>query len=106
MPHLRFRGFDESALAARAPALPPELAAIIGCPADWITLECVATRFLAGPAAPMIEVLWFPRENSVRDALARALREAALAWGGPAPAIVFIPLAKADYYEDGKNFAD
>lgn len=99
MPHLRFRGFDEARLDTLAPTLPAPLAALFSCPEDWITLEAEASRFLAGPPSPMIEVTWFARENAVRDAVAGLLFRVA-----PDAAVVFRPVTKGDYYENGKNF--
>lgn len=105
MPHLRFRGFDEAALEKAVPALIPRLAGILGCPEDWLTAEIVATRFLTPPGAPMVEVLWFARPDAVRDLFAAALVAPETEAGRPAPTVVFLPLGKGDYYEDGKNFA-
>lgn len=99
MPHLRFRGFDPARLETFAPSLPAPLAELFGCPEDWITLEAETSRFLAGPPSPMIEITWFQRENSVRDAVAALLYRAA-----PDAAVVFRPVSKGDYYENGKNF--
>lgn len=104
MPHLRFRGFDEAILDQYAPSLIPTLAAAIGCPEVWITIESVPTRFLTVPQQPMVEVVWFPRMQSVQDEVARILYEAAISWVHPEPVVIFIPVAKKDYYEDGKNF--
>jgi hypothetical protein len=104
MPHLRFRAFDEAILEQYAASLIPTLATAISCPESWITIEVVATRFLTTPAQPMVEVVWFPRVQSVQDEVARILYEAAVAWVHPEPIVVFIPVAKKDYYEDGKNF--
>jgi len=100
MPHLRLRGFYHDA-EAPFPALLDTLAALAGCPADWFTVEVVATRFIT-PASPMVEVLWFPREQAVQDRIARAITEA---YAKESPTIVFFALGKSDYYEDGKNFA-
>lgn len=104
MPHLRFRGFDEAILDQYAHSLIPALSGATGCPESWITIESVPTRFLTRPAAPMVEIVWFAREQAVQDEVARILYEAALAWVHPEPVVVFIPVAKKDYYEDGKNF--
>ncbi len=104
MPHLRFRGFDEAILEQYLPTLLPSLASLISCPEDWITVESVPTRFLTQPATPMVEVVWFAREQSVQDAVARALHEAALTWVHPPPVVIFTPVATANYYENGKNF--
>ena len=104
MPHLRFRGFDESILEQYAPSLLPALAGVFGCPEDWISLEVVVTRYITRDAVPMVEVLWFPRDRETQDRVAKTLYEAALTWVHPAPIVVFLPVAKTDYYEDGKSF--
>lgn len=105
MPHLRFRGFDEDTLERQVPALTARLAAIFGCPGDWITVESVATRFLTRPAQPMVEIVWFDRSPAVRDAVAAALHETAPGEGLPAPVVIFTPVAPNNYYENGKNFS-
>ena len=106
MPHIRYRGFeDEYAVEEYAPALVGRLAGIIGCPADWITMEIVTTRFLTRPAAPMVEVLWFPREKTVQDLVAETLCRPETQARRQTPVVVFIPIDKGDYYEDGKAFA-
>ncbi len=105
MPHLRFRGFDEAKTEAATAALLPELSKIIGCPEDWFSAECVHTRFLTKPALPTVEVVWFARDQSVQDAAARAIHEATRAAGETAAVVMFIPVSKSDYYENGERIA-
>jgi hypothetical protein len=104
MPHLRFRGFDEAILSQYARSLIPALAATISCPESWITIESVPSHFLTQPPSPMVEIVWFQRVQTVQDAVAKILYEAAITWVHPEPVVVFIPVAKKDYYEDGKNY--
>lgn len=103
MPHLRFYGFDDTLPGEQFLALIPRLAEIIACPEDWITLEIPATRFLT-PPAPMVEVLWFPRGWETQDRAAAFLNEEITRWSGASPTVVFFPLEKENYYEDGRHF--
>lgn len=104
MPHLRIRGMDSSLLEKNASALVAPLARIIDCPEDWITIEEMATRYLTQPPVVMIEVLWFSRGQEVQDAAAGLLTREVQAWAGVSPTVVFYPLEKANYYEDGAHF--
>ena len=104
MPHLRFRGCDEAALESLIPGLLPRLAEGFACPEDWITVECVATRFLTRPVAPFLEILWFERGQEVRDAIVARVVEAFAGHGLGVPTVVFLALEKTAYYEDGRHF--
>lgn len=104
MPHLRFRGFEEIVLRENALGLLPALAEKIGCPEDWFTMEIVATSYLTQPPLPMIEVLWFTRGQEVQDQVATLLDEAAKGWGSASPTLLFHPLEKENYYEEGRHF--
>lgn len=103
MPHLRFRGLDSPAIREPLHPVLEQLAAIIGCPQDWLTAEEIATRYHT-PSAPMIEVLWFARGREVQDKVATVLATA-YTKDGVAPVVVFLPVDKENYYEDGRSFA-
>lgn len=104
MPHLRFRGFEESVLKEKALELLPSLAEKIDCPEDWFTMEIVATNFLTLPPMPMIEILWFARGQDVQDQVAALLDGAVKGWGLASPTLLFLPLEKENYYEEGRHF--
>lgn len=104
MPHLRFRGCDEALLERLTPALVSRLAGEIMCEPDWITVECVATRYLTTPPVAFVEILWFDRGAAVKDRVAAALAEAFSAHGVSVPTIRFVPIHPGDYYEDGRHF--
>jgi len=103
MPHLRFRGVADAALDAPFAALMRTLPEAFDCPPDWISAELVATTFLT-PVAPMTEILWFERGAGTRDRVATLVTDAFRA-AGVAMTVVFVPLAKEHYYEDGRRFA-
>ncbi len=102
MPHLCFRGCDESFLEKLTPALVADLASIFDCPPDWVTVESMATRLLTRPPLPWVEVVWFERGSTVRDRAALALAAPFARAGAPVPTVVFRAVAPADYYEDGR----
>lgn len=109
MPHIRVRGLKADLVQKLSTELNAELARILNTSPDNFTLELVPTQFFSKGAAhagdPFIEVLWFERTAAERDACARWLTEQVkrLA-GGVDVAVVFVPIAKADYFENGTNF--
>lgn len=107
MPHIRFRGIPAPFVQAISTDLPALLSEAVGCPEDWFTFEYVPTTFyfggdvVQGPA--FVEVLWFARDEDCRDRVAAILTEAVTPAAGDEDAcVVFMPLEKGDYYENGE----
>ena len=105
MPHLRIRNVPLEAVREASTALVDRLQEAIGCDRSWITLAvepaiCVSAGELGG-GLPYVEVHWFPRSPEIKAAVSAILSDA-LKGEAEYLTTVFVPLAPADYYEDGK----
>lgn len=107
MPMLRVRGVDEFEVKVASTELVDELAAIVGCPRDYFTIEMIKSHFImdgkevAAPA--IIEVAWFDRGQVVRDQVATCITKH-LKGNRDFLEVYFIPLQENSYYENGTHF--
>ncbi len=105
MPHVRIRNVPLETVREASKALVDRLQAAIGCDRSWITLAVEPAIAVAdgelGGGSPYVEVHWFPRPPEVKAAVSSILSDA-LKGGAEYLTTVFVPLAPADYYEDGK----
>lgn len=108
MPQFLFRNIEAETVRRLSTEMTDALERILACPRDYITLECLTTTsvrdgaFVAGEA--MVQVFWFDRGQTVQDQVARAVNEPLAAEGYQPLDIVFFPLAKTAYYENGQHF--
>lgn len=105
MPQLTFRGFTPSQVAQASLHLAPRLAAVLNCPEDYFTFDCLQVQsFSEGesvPTYPFIEVLWFDRGKTVRDEAAMVINLVLLELGVPELEMCFKAVPKAAYYGNG-----
>lgn len=109
MPHIRLRGLSVDHTQKINAPLVKELSEIIGSPEDHFTFELVKTEFFVQGKVvsgnPFVEVLWFPRDQKIKDGCAKVITEKIKALGPEQDiTIVFIEVSKKDYYENGKQF--
>nr|WP_307992756.1 DUF1904 family protein [uncultured Niameybacter sp.] len=107
MPMLRIRGVQMSKIKQVSRELVDELATIIGCPKDYLTLECMHTTFISEgkevDAPALVEVAWFDRGQEVQDQVAQCITKY-LGEGLPCFEVYFITLKENQYYENGQHF--
>lgn len=108
MPQLTLRGITPQQAAQASRILAPELAALLNCPEDYFTFDCLAiTSFFGGePAAtaPFIDLLWFDRGKALQDQAAVTITEAFRQAGVENLEICFRASARGDYYGDGVSY--
>lgn len=110
MPHLRFRGIDQEPIRTISHALLDQMEAIIKAPRDWFSLEVIHSTFLFDGAekspGPIVELLWFDRGMAVQDQVATAITDLLKPHtpAGQDITIIFVPLAKNNYYENGQHY--
>ena len=109
MPHLRFRGVKAVVVQQLSESIHHELATLIGTPSENFTFELVQTQFFSQGVAdgdyPFIEVLWFERGPEVKQAVASHLTDCVRKINGASDvAVVFRPLDRKDYFENGNHF--
>lgn len=105
MPQLTFRGIAPDKVAMVSSSLPEQLAAILDCPQDYFTFDCLnPVSFFNGlpvPTAPFIEVLWFDRGKVIQDKAAETITEALRNIGVEELEICFKPISTSEYYGNG-----
>ncbi|MBO9600653.1 MAG: DUF1904 family protein [Cohnella sp.] len=108
MPHLLIRGVDPDRLASVSEAMVGELAEIFDCPPDHILLECMhTTAVFAGARVasyPFVEVVWFERGMTTRDAAAACIdRHLRVSLGIDEMEIAFRVYTPEAYYSNGQR---
>lgn len=108
MPQLILRGVDPQKILAISSEMLDDLQKIIGCPRGDLTLECLSSTFIAdgqiSPGYPFVEIAWFDRGQEMQDQVALAVTQALQRAGYESVDIMFTPLAKSRYYENGQHY--
>lgn len=110
MPHIRLRSVDAKQVQALSQSLPKLLAQAMETTPDNFTFELIGTQYFqegkAFASYPFVEVLWFARNKAVRELSAKIITDQVKALSGAQDiAVIFIPIEKHDYFENGKSFA-
>lgn len=110
MPHLTFRGFTDNQVQKASEILIPDLAKLLDCPEDYFMFDALSVKsFYKGQEAvtfPYINIAWFERGKTPRDAMAQLITQAMNALGVPELEIGYTVLTEAGYYINGKSCAD
>lgn len=108
MPQLKFKGVKLEEIKEISTELVDTLAIIANAPRDYFTLEFIDSCFISENAIrttyPIIEVKWFDRGQTCKDQMAKAIDHAIREKGYEHIEIIFFPLQKNDYYENGELF--
>lgn len=110
MPHLRFRGLNESQVSSLSESLLPELATIFSAPEGDFTFEKIETTFFYRnqniQAYPFVEVLWFDRGQAVQDKAAKIITIHCqnLLTHTQDVAVIFTALTPTAYYDNGQHY--
>lgn len=110
MPHIRIRGMTLEQTQQLSQGLNEALADIIKTSADNFTVECISSQYVhngtLSQGYPFIEILWFARSQEIKNQCATLITNRVKQLMGPTTdvAVVFIPLDKSDYFENGTHF--
>lgn len=109
MPHLRFRALSAQNVQTLSVSLPKVLAPAMETSEDNFTFEVISTEFFTNGKSdksyPFVEVHWFARSQEIKTSSAKIITEQVKALTAAADVVVvFIPLAKVDYFENGQSF--
>jgi phenylpyruvate tautomerase PptA (4-oxalocrotonate tautomerase family) len=109
MPHIRIRGINPEQALKFSETFKAEAATIVNTSADNFTIELIETKFFhegtIDPGYPFIEVLWFERPQEVKDRFATHITERMRrVTNAKDVAVLFVPLQKEDYFENGNHF--
>lgn len=108
MPHLRFRGVSENSVVQLS-TRSTQLAELINTDAGNFTFERIETKFFESGSVsqgyPFIEVLWFPRSQEAKQAVANFITKQIQDLEHPEYiTVVFTDLEASSYFENGKHF--
>lgn len=110
MPHLTFRGFTDDQVQKASDVLIPNLAKLLDCPEDYFIFDnLLVSSFYKGEKAatfPYINIAWFERGKTQRDAMAQVITKAMFELGVAELEIGYTVLAEDGYYINGKSCAD
>ena len=108
MPQLLLRGVETEKILPVSTEMLDELQRIIGCPRSDLTLECLTSIFIVdgqlSKGYPFVEIAWFDRGQEMQDQVALAVTKAIQRAGYESVDIMFTPLEKSRYYENGQHF--
>ncbi len=108
MPQIVIKGMKELEVAQISGDIARELAAVSGVAQDWFSVEYLPSVFYVDGVKvdhyPMIKVYWFDRGQELKDSCAKVIDNIVRKLGYEQIEIFFVPLAKADYYENGEHY--
>ncbi len=109
MPHIRFRSLSDTQVAMLSKALPKELATAMETSEDNFTFELISTQYFsdgkASPSYPFTEVYWFERSQEIKERSAKIITSKIHEMTQSQDiAVIFVPIQKSDYFENGKSF--
>ena len=109
MPHLKVRGMDKKALIENSKEIIDGLTDIIKCDRNWFTIDYIHTdsifdgRIIDGYT--FVELFWFERTPEIKAKVGAFLTKMIKKMNGNRDCcIIFFPLCKEDYYDNGEFF--
>lgn len=108
MPQLKVIGMEVDKVMNISKALIDDLEALIGCPRDYFSIECVnSTSIMDGriiSGYPIIEIGWFDRGQEIQDLVAKVVTNYVKEQGYSTVDVIFNVFKKTCYYENGEHF--
>lgn len=108
MPRLTTYALDVQLVQELSKSLIPEIASLLECPTDYVTLQANQDVFIrdgkAVKAYPFVEICLFEREQEKEDELAHLVTRIFKQQGVPAVDIYLTHLSRRRYYENGEHF--
>lgn len=108
MPALKLQSIDAKKALKISKELIDELQELIQCPREYFSIEVAQSKFImdgkfvGGPQS--VDVLWFDRGQDVQDKAAKIITKHINSIGYKNVDVVFHPLDKMKYYENGEHF--
>lgn len=108
MPMLKFKAIEIEKVCIVSKKLIDELEELIKCPRDYFSLSVERSiyvkdgDFVKGEA--VVEVLWFDRGQAIQDTAAKIITKHINSVGYKNVDVIFYPLDKNNYYENGEHF--
>ncbi|MBU8905371.1 DUF1904 family protein [Desertibacillus haloalkaliphilus] len=100
MPFVRFKGFDKDVVKSFAPMLAQRFAVIAHVPVEKVKIELLHIESITETPSS-VEIMMFPREQGVYDALAEMIDKFVSDYGYQDTHIFFIQLSPHLYYKEG-----
>lgn len=109
VPHIRIRSVSEKNVQALSKKLPKDLAKAMETTEDNFSFELISTKYFSNGKAkksyPYIEVHWFERTQEIKQRSANIITDLVRSLTKAEDiAVVFTPIQKSDYFENGKSF--
>lgn len=109
MPHLHFKCISENHVKSLSQTLPKELATAMETSEDNFSFESVPHKFFSAgkvtESYPYVEVHWFERSQDCKIKSAKIITDQVRKLTSAEDVVVvYVPLAKNDYFENGKSF--
>jgi hypothetical protein len=108
MPLLRIRAIEPKKVRVISKAMIDELERLLQCPRDYFVVEVIHSTFILDgeevEGAPVVEVSWFDRGQELQDKAAEIITKYVRLVGYINCDVIFMPLEKEKYYENGKHF--
>ena len=109
MPHIRLKCISEKNVQALSETLPKKLAQSMQTTEDNFSFEILPNKFFeAGKpieSYPFVEVHWFERTQEVKSQSAKIITDEVRSLTQAQDiVVVYIPIEKNNYFENGKSF--
>ena len=108
MPMLKFKAIEIESVCKISKMLVDELQELIQCPRDYFSLTVDRAIYVKdGEIAkgdPVVEVSWFDRGQAIQDIAAKIITKHINSVGYKNVDVIFYPLDKNSYYENGEHF--
>ncbi|MFI3249513.1 MAG: DUF1904 family protein [Eubacteriales bacterium] len=108
MPQLTFKGLSDAQVQTISQNLAPQLSTLMNTPEDWFTFEySPIISYVSGKKVQreaIVDVRWFERGQDVQDQAAVLITNSLKELGYQEPTVVFHPLKKENFYENGEHY--
>jgi hypothetical protein len=109
MPHIRFKSVSDKHMKTLSKSLPKPLAQAMETTEDNFSFELMEHQYYAQgkkvKSYPFVEISWFERSQDCKTKSAKIITDQIRKLTKADDiAVVFIPIEKSDYFENGKSF--
>ena len=108
MPIIKLKEVDVKKALEISTGLIDELEKLIKCPRDYFNLSVDKATYIKDgeiiEGSTMVEVAWFDRGQEIQDETARIITKYINLAGYENVDVIFFPLNKSNYYENGNHF--
>lgn len=108
MPQLVCKGLQEAEVQTLSETLAPVLSKLMGTPEEWFTFEYVSKiSYVSGKKVEgevSVDMRWFDRGQDVQDETASLITDSLRKFGYEEIEVVFHPLKKENFYDNGIHY--